>query len=393
MDTTKLQSLDLLGETLNFTYSISEDLNDFFTNVKLSENLQQVIQDNFKANPDTALCLLDHQSLYYVVKFDSYLILSPSKPLRNLHKVTSGLVEQLQNVFKYVVENVFGNEITTTRVVTNQKISATSTPLNVKQMPLLFNATSSKLLYNMFNAGLKARDYAKCVSIVRVLIFANRKSTALYPTTENSKILSEKYMSVALIVIIGQLAITAGLDASQLYSVCDRFLSEVDNAHEQTSAFIDRFLLEVLAIPEQAHKVEIGQFEQIVQTNIFTKLSTDDIAKRMQITPNQLRSIVKNNLQTTPIEYINQQKIYTSYSLLRMNTKLKTYEISEMLGFYDSSHFIKEFERVSGITPREYRKLIVTDNSEAVLSAAKTSKRGRKPKKVVSEALATTTEN
>lgn len=322
--------------------------------------------------------------MHYIVKLDEYLILTPSKPQRNIHKATSGVADQFQTVFKYVLENVFDTTINCERVVTNQKITSTTPPLIVKQMPLLFNATSSKLLYNMFNDGLKARDYAKCVSIIRVIIFANRKSNALYPTAQSRQILSEKYMSVALIVIIGQLAIAAGLDANQIYAICDQFLTEVENAHEPTNSFIDRFLLDILATPEQAHKVEIGQFEQIVQTNIFTKLSTDDIAKQMHITPNQLRSIVKNDLQITPIEYINQQKIYTSYSLLRMNTKLKTYEISEMLGFYDSSHFIKEFERVSGITPREYRKLIVTDPNKEVAVTPKTpAKRGRKPKVAV----------
>ncbi|CAH0419221.1 helix-turn-helix domain-containing protein [Periweissella ghanensis] len=384
MNTTNLQTLALLGENLHFTYTTTPDLQTFFTPLNLENNLQQVIDDYFKDSNHTAICLLDHQTLHYIVKFDEFLILTPTKPQRNLHKATSGVVDQFQAVFKYVLENVFETEISCERVVTNQKIATTATPLLVKQMPLLFNATSSKLLYNMFNDGLKLRDYAKCASIIRVIIFANRKSNALYPTAESGKILSEKYMSVALIVIIGQLAITAGLDANQIYNICDHFLTEIEAAHEHTNSFIDRFLLDILATPEQAHQVEIGQFEQIVQTNIFTKLSTDDIAKQMHITPNQLRSIVKNDLQITPVEYINQQKIYTSYSLLRMNTKLKTYEISEMLGFYDSSHFIKEFERVSGITPREYRKLIVTDpDKEAQLVPKKPAKRGRKPKVAV----------
>ncbi|MCM0599427.1 helix-turn-helix domain-containing protein [Periweissella fabalis] len=384
MNKNRLQTLTLLGENLNFNYSTAVDLQTFFTPLNLEKHLQQVILDYFNDTTHTAICLLDRQTLHYIVKLDEYLILTPTKPQRNLHKATSGIVDQFQAVFKYILEAVFDTEINCNRVVTNQKIAATTPPLLVKQMPLLFNATSSKLLYNMFNDGLKSRDYAKCASIIRVIIFANRKSNAVYPTAESGKILSEKYMSVALIVIIGQLAIAAGLDASQIYSICDQFLTEIEAAHEHTNAFIDRFLLDVLATPEQAHQVEIGQFEQIVQTNIFTKLSTDDIAKQMHITPNQLRSIVKNDLKLTPVEYINQQKIYTSYSLLRMNTKLKTYEISEMLGFYDSSHFIKEFERVSGITPREYRKLIVTDpNKEAQLVPKPVTKRGRKPKVAV----------
>lgn len=366
METKKLQILASLGEQLKFTYQTYTTLVDFFSTNKLNTNLQQVVIDSFTNDARLAVCIIDQKQLFYVVKLDEFLILTPSTPIRNLNKATSGVIEQYQGLFKYIFETVFKNELTGTRVVTNEKITAPSVPLNVKQMPLLFNPTSSKLLYSMFTDGLKVRDYAKCASIVRVIIFANRKSNALYPTSSNGKLLSEKYMSVALIIIIGQLSITAGLDSNQIYSICDRFLIEVENANEQANTLIDRFLLEILATPEQAHKVEIGQFEQIVQTNIFTKLSTDEIAKQMHITPNQLRTIVKADLQTTPIEYINQQKIYTSYSLLRMNAKLKTYEISEMLGFYDSSHFIKEFERVSGITPREYRKLITTDSTVPV---------------------------
>lgn len=362
METKKLQILASLGKELKFTYQTCENLTDFFVTSQLTDNLQQVVIDSFNGDTYLAVCIIDQKNLFYIVKLDQYLIFSPSTAVRNLKKATSDAVEQYQSIFKYIFETVFKHEITATRVVTNEQIASTSTPLNVKQMPFLFNPTSSKLLYSMFTDGLKVRDYAKCASIIRVIIFANRKSNALYPTNDNGKLLSDKYMSVALIIIIGQLSITAGLDSNQIYSICDCFLIEAEKQHDQINVLLDRFLLEILATPEQAHKLEIEQFEQIVQTNIFTKLTTDEIAKQMHITSNQLRSIVKSDLKITPIEYINQQKIYTSYSLLRMNTKLKTYEISEMLGFYDSSHFIKEFERVSGITPREYRKLITNDN-------------------------------
>ena len=39
-----------------------------------------------------------------------------------------------------------------------------------------------------------------------------------------------------------------------------------------------------------------------------------------------------------------------------INTDMRTYEISELVGIEDASHFSKIFKKITGLSPKEYRK-------------------------------------
>ncbi len=54
-------------------------------------------------------------------------------------------------------------------------------------------------------------------------------------------------------------------------------------------------------------------------------------------------------------QYVLNAKINQAKFLLR-TTDITVFEISDKLGYYDSSHFIKQFKRETGISPVEYRR-------------------------------------
>lgn len=55
------------------------------------------------------------------------------------------------------------------------------------------------------------------------------------------------------------------------------------------------------------------------------------------------------------MEYIDSYRIKISSKIL-LQSKKSISEISELVGFYDSSHFIKTFKKIEGITPSQLRK-------------------------------------
>ena len=57
----------------------------------------------------------------------------------------------------------------------------------------------------------------------------------------------------------------------------------------------------------------------------------------------------------TPGEYLAKARIKRAEALLSTTSKT-VLEIAMSLGYYDSAHFIKEFQRRKGFTPSEYRK-------------------------------------
>jgi len=60
----------------------------------------------------------------------------------------------------------------------------------------------------------------------------------------------------------------------------------------------------------------------------------------------------------TPALYKSQIKIDKARELIRMDPTISTSTLVEELGFSDASYFYKTFERITGITVKEYRKSI-----------------------------------
>jgi len=67
--------------------------------------------------------------------------------------------------------------------------------------------------------------------------------------------------------------------------------------------------------------------------------------------------VYKENVGMTIFEYLNKIKIEFACNLL-MDADLKISEVCWDSGFNNFSHFNKQFKRITGMTPSEYRKKI-----------------------------------
>lgn len=66
--------------------------------------------------------------------------------------------------------------------------------------------------------------------------------------------------------------------------------------------------------------------------------------------------LFKKELETTPLQYINQKKIEKA-QLLLITEELAVKEIAFQLAFDDYSYFNRLFKKTTGVTPQEYRRL------------------------------------
>jgi two-component system response regulator YesN len=53
------------------------------------------------------------------------------------------------------------------------------------------------------------------------------------------------------------------------------------------------------------------------------------------------------------VEYVTKIKMMEAKSLL-LSGKYKVYEVSEFVGYEDTSYFIRTFHKVTGLTPKDY---------------------------------------
>lgn len=92
-----------------------------------------------------------------------------------------------------------------------------------------------------------------------------------------------------------------------------------------------------------------------ISSHFHQSLSVTDLAARAGLSVRQFERRFKEQLKTSPREFIIKMRVYAACDLLR-RTRRPIVEIGTDLGFYDQSAFTRHFRRIMGITPLHYRK-------------------------------------
>lgn len=96
--------------------------------------------------------------------------------------------------------------------------------------------------------------------------------------------------------------------------------------------------------------------KRYVESHILERVSVQDVAAAIGITPNYLSSLFKRQLGQNFMDYVNATKIKHACTLLKNNKHL-VYEVSHMLGYDNAYYFTKVFKRYMKVTPTEYQAL------------------------------------
>jgi len=93
-----------------------------------------------------------------------------------------------------------------------------------------------------------------------------------------------------------------------------------------------------------------------IQAHFSDKIEISSIAKIAHLSISQLERRFKKLFKITPLKYIHQVRLHAATRLLS-TTRNSIGNISIDCGFYDQSHFTRQFKATHGISPLEYRKL------------------------------------
>jgi AraC-like DNA-binding protein len=69
----------------------------------------------------------------------------------------------------------------------------------------------------------------------------------------------------------------------------------------------------------------------------------------------------------TPKEYIQIKRINQSLAQISQKKDIKSHELADMLGFYDSAHFTNEFKKYTGKTPKTFKNEISSTESNQIV--------------------------
>lgn len=95
------------------------------------------------------------------------------------------------------------------------------------------------------------------------------------------------------------------------------------------------------------------------------KLSLQDAAAHVRMSPSHLSKVFAQETGETFIEYVMQMRIRKAMELL-LSTNDKTYEVAFKVGYNDAHYFSNVFRKATGMTPRDFRKRGVTGRDQHV---------------------------
>lgn len=178
---------------------------------------------------------------------------------------------------------------------------------------------------------------------------------------ENHQPLKDKFHKTSRVVLKEN-------DRSIIESVLDLMLREKEQTQKFTSEImnlllcqlllsIDRngiFVYECLEQPND-HSADIDQALRYIDLNYHQPLSLEEIAEKINLTPTYLSRKFKLITGSTFKEYLINVRIRQAAQLL-LTTDDSITKIAMDCGFSSSNYFKDSFKKISGVSPRTFRK-------------------------------------
>jgi len=104
------------------------------------------------------------------------------------------------------------------------------------------------------------------------------------------------------------------------------------------------------------NKSRIGFVVDYIKKNLHQKLSIDSIARLAYVSKSNFFRMFKDELGTSPNEFILQERINRAKELLADQNSIK--ETAYQTGFSDTNYFTRVFKQLEGTTPKNYQNKI-----------------------------------
>lgn len=164
-----------------------------------------------------------------------------------------------------------------------------------------------------------------------------------------------------LVVLLSRAAVRGGADAQQIFGMNYQYIGTINafTSIEAIASWLSRVIVKfselVFDMREIKHADAIQGAMQFVRENFQNKISLDEAALHVNLSPSYLSKLFKKELNQNFNAYLNQVRVEKSKNYL-LNTEIPLIDIAGMCGFEDQSYFSKVFKKFSGSSPGKFRE-------------------------------------
>ncbi|MCA1557798.1 MAG: AraC family transcriptional regulator [Acidobacteria bacterium] len=92
----------------------------------------------------------------------------------------------------------------------------------------------------------------------------------------------------------------------------------------------------------------------LIQKDLSRKITLSEMAESVNLSATHLRALFKSEIGMTPVQYQKKLRLLEARTLLE-STFLNVQEVMVRVGLSDDSHFVRDFKKLYGLTPAQYR--------------------------------------
>lgn len=136
----------------------------------------------------------------------------------------------------------------------------------------------------------------------------------------------------------------------KLISCCE----SLDELHDAFKRTIEQKLYSMEEDEYKNYGFIVKNIISYINKHYTEELSLSVIAEHLNVSPNYISRIFKEEVGKTLFNYVNEVRVEQAKKLM-LKQELKIYEIGEKVGFNSSVHFNIVFNKLTGYSPKQYR--------------------------------------
>ena len=142
------------------------------------------------------------------------------------------------------------------------------------------------------------------------------------------------------------------VDEEELVQVINKIRKQI---MEKREVLADNKLENLFNTADKSEDVYVKRTYEIIKERYHEKLSINEVAEELNVSPSFLSRRIRGNLNATFVDVLNQYRVNRSIGLLNKGT-MRIYEIADSVGFNEYKYFCSVFKKYIGVTPSDFLK-------------------------------------
>lgn len=225
------------------------------------------------------------------------------------------------------------------------------------------NLSSPSDIYKNYNIEKQIIEMVKSGNVELLNNWVKNAPSIRSGVLSSNLLRHNKNTFIVTTTLISRAAIDVGMAIEDAFKLSDSFIQKCENAKDANEFnalqydMVLTFTKEINILKNKTNNHLSNEVYHYIVHHISEAIKTEDIANSLYISRSHLSTIFKKSQGISLNEYIRQIKIDKAKELLKDDSK-SIILISDYLGFSSSSHFNRIFKKITGNTPKEYRKSI-----------------------------------